>query len=158
MKYIKEYNSTQHIITQSDLDDIKDIFRDLVDEYDMILYHLNGDHFSENVYISYNFFGYNDLYGKSHISYATGDDLLNKIKRLEIDRLEIRIFAPVKNHIVIPFQDKKIFSDTDDFLKRLKAMGYITKKTTRTEPGQYDEESFSFPDEFISIIIIDIRK
>ena len=39
MRYLKEYNESKPIgFTQEEVDDIKDVFQDLIDEHDMEIY------------------------------------------------------------------------------------------------------------------------
>ena len=75
-----------------------DVFQDLIDEYNIEIYSDTGDSG-----ISYNLLGYlfaEPVFDKSEM-YQN-----HYIK--ESNRLSLRVFAPIKEAIIIPFPDEKI--------------------------------------------------
>lgn len=114
MKYLKEYNSSNTHLTTSDIDDIKDVFQDIIDEYSLIL--LGNNSQDSNIDASY------------HL--LTNDTILT-----------IKVYAPWENSMVVPFKDKKIIQSIDvDFIKRIRLMGYkVNKDIFYTRHGLRDK-------------------
>lgn len=134
MKYLKEYSGFNKPLTQSDIDDIMDVLQDIIDEYDIELYE---DHQDQG--ISYNFIGYMNksvVYDKSigNDSLDTDYSILLSLQPVKANKLEIRIFSPIKDGKIIPFPSEKdtdLTKDIFNFIERLKLMDYTIKTSTR---------------------------
>lgn len=116
MRYLKVYETKQKkYFTQEDLDDIKDVFQDIVDEYDIILAknieEFRGEDEFENIpednYYRIKLFN-NDWY------IASIDDLA--------DEIDIILFTSLSS---------KISKDIDSFIKRLTLMGFRCYRNDR---------------------------
>lgn len=157
MKYLKEYNniikndilnSSSKNMTQSDIDDIMDVFQDLIDDYNIVSF--------ENSYdndISYEFIGFT---GSREVYRSI---LSSKLEVENFGSLEVKIFSPLVGNKITPFTDKKIFYDIDSFVERLKLMEYSVRKSGRNEDADedYDEYDKYWTDN-ISLIKIEITK
>ena len=76
MKHLKLFES----VSESDFDDVKDIFQDIVDEYDIykISMHSGAQTLSSGLYYAYKFITGNASYNKSNSLLYAGVLLLNK--------------------------------------------------------------------------------
>ncbi len=152
MKYIKKFEesietSKFEIFTQEEADDIKDMFQDLIDEYNLED-RLNELKPTDNppVYIFGRYLSYMMLYyTKVHLSYLSQ----NLTFRDGVDMINIRIYFPTDSDDILydDFPEKeKLMQDVSIFLKRLNSIGFTTK---------YSELKYK---KSIDQIIISIRK
>ena len=101
MKHLKPFNeSVDNKFTQEELDDIKDIFQDLIDEHNM----------------------------EKHSFHAMSCGISYSIK--SIDRMvSIRIFTPTVNGKVSPWvNEEEILKSIDEFIERLELMKYLVER------------------------------
>lgn len=98
MKYLKAYNeSSSEQFTNDEIDDIKDVFQDLIDEYNIMPYE------------------YDEV------------DSITYILNTPSNKINILIYSPSNNTGIKEFEDEyKLVDDVNSFCDRLELMGYST--------------------------------
>lgn len=115
MKYLKRFESNNNILfTESDVNDIKDVFIDIVDEWSLIKADLKE-------------VGGPDGLPENDISYEIKLDNFDFI-------LTIQIFIP----ILYKFEKIKFEKDCDSFIERIKNMGFSSKGFNRNKSFFYE--------------------
>lgn len=120
MKHLKKYNENKSdsIFSPEDINDIKDVFQDLIDEYDMVSTTKFPHTQNINLGISY------------------------RIIILQ-EKFLIRIYTPSKDGQIVPFKnDVYIFKSISDFIERLQLMGYIVTRNYVYEDDNYQNLDF----------------
>lgn len=124
MKYLKAYESlTNNYFTQEEVDDISDIFRDMVDEFDMIYYDNDDDSEDYDIYLCYRFIGH---------GFPTKIDnksvFISNVDKNNLNRICVKILFPLdpisKSKISSKIDFDKVIQYKDQFINRLKQMGY----------------------------------
>jgi len=141
MKYLKlfeGFKEPQDCFTQFDVDEICDLFRDFVDEFDIERY---TDDDSEH--FTYESRAYNDKSG-----YIKSDSVqFNNVNNIE--RLEFIVFFPLE--IEYHIKEESILSSLDSFINRVNEMGFNIKKEI-----EYDGNDNGIEDGDIDTITIKI--
>lgn len=126
MRFLKTYESlAEKYFTQEEVDDISDIFRDMVDEFDMIYYDDDDDYDS---YLCYQFIGYsvNDRVPRASESKSV---FISKVDESNLNRICVKILFPLesiesKSKISSEIDIDKVMQYKDQFINRLKQVGY----------------------------------
>lgn len=112
MKYLKKIfeNSSDICLYQSDIDDIVDVFQDLIDEYSL---EKCGGYDDQGM--SYEIVFFEHLDTKKFTTKLTDKTY----------QTELRIYSPTKGERFLPFDDiDKLLKDVNNFMTRIKSMGY----------------------------------
>ena len=102
MKHLKPFNeSVDNKFTQEELDDIKDIFQDLIDEHNM----------------------------EKHSFDVMDCGIAYSIDKSHVRMVSIRIFTPTVNGEVSPWvNEEEILNSIDEFIERLRLMKYLVER------------------------------
>lgn len=111
MKHLKLFES----VSESDFDDVKDIFQDIVDEYDIykISMHSGAQTLSSGLYYAYKFITGNASYNKSN-SFRIEIYLINESKRLGLRINETQFDEDIN----------KLKHDLENFKNRITQIGF----------------------------------
>lgn len=115
MKHLKKFESLADIFfTQEDLDDIKDVFQDVMDEYSLLLSSSdNGKNYTSDISVEYI-----DL----KFYCVTPKSTRYSIKIEETNFIRVLVITNTSNHNLI--------DDLKNVKKRLKLMGYKINEST----------------------------
>jgi len=133
MKYLKRFESKQisnMYFTKSDMDEIMDIFQDLIDEYDII--DVREDEYDNTIQYLINYIDDNNQkrYGIGSIDHH------NRLKKCTI-----RIyFYSVSGQLNDYPKKNKLLSDIESFTKRLNSIGYKVESNIKMGVD-YDSKS-----------------
>ena len=112
MKHLKPFNeSVDNKFTQEELDDIKDIFQDLIDEHNMEKHSFHAM--------------------SCGISYSINQTPEHKISRYKsfVRIVSIKIFTPTVNGEISPWiNEEEILKSIDEFIERLRLMKYLVER------------------------------
>lgn len=130
MKHLKPFNENlKHEFTQEDLNDIRDVFQDIIDEYN--IEPNNDDEFESAV-------SYNIIYvteeknceGMKYYHFPIRNSPINFTTHRNLSKYKkilIRIYLPIniENRKISKYEHQdKLLKDAQDFNKRLNIMGY----------------------------------
>lgn len=122
MKHLKKFESLNKYFTQEDLDDIKDVLRDIMDEHNLLLSTSeNGKNYSNDIsieYIDLKFYNTNAKY-----THKIETDI--KIEECNCIRVIVITNIPVSS---------SLNNDILNFMERLRQMGY---KVDRSDKPYY---------------------
>ena len=140
MKHLKPFNENiKPEFTQENLDDIRDVFQDLIDEYDI---EINSTETDDDLSVTYNII-YTKL-NKMRVYY----NLLVAIDFTKIKLITIRIYLPI-SAITYTYtkykREDEILKDTQDFNKRLNLMGYNTALRVNKEAHNIEYIDIDIP-------------
>lgn len=121
MKYIKEFNGSKYF-NQEEIDDIKDIFQDIIDEYNIEPYdnnYLAGNSFT----LKYLLFRYLD------------DIILHRNNHQPSTSIRIILFSIIKDSVVLKYErQEELDADINNFIERLKNMGFKVEMNIMLAP------------------------
>ena len=106
MRYLKEYNESKPIgFTQEEVDDIRDIFQDMIDEHNM------------------------EVYDDDVIDCGVTYFISKFVDKVKCRSLMIRIFTPTVNGAAVNWNnEERILGSIDEFVERLRLMKFSVKQ------------------------------
>lgn len=134
MKYLKSYNESNqesNTLTKDNISDIKDMFQDILDEYDI----------DENIMQVFKTDTYNARYNYSYVIKLghqwISEETYNNGKYRAIG-FRIMLYSPVKSDVIQPFEEG-LERDINNLCKRLEMAGYdVDKKITTVRVNVID--------------------